>query len=73
MKLRCLAMSSTALANSRQDLKPPHAVEPLRRQAVMDLMSMGCPITRGLHSSMIRLNVSTFCGTRRVHYFPPVY
>jgi len=28
---------------------------------------------RGLHSSTIRLNVSTFCGIRRVHEFPPVY
>jgi len=26
---------------------------------------------RGLHSSTIRLNVSTFCGTRWVRAFPP--
>ena len=29
--------------------------------------------TTGLHSSTFRLNVSTFCGIRRVHDFPPVY
>ena len=28
---------------------------------------------RGLHSSTFRLNVSTFCGIRWVHDFPPVY
>ena len=28
---------------------------------------------RGLHSSTFRLNVSTFCGIRWVHVFPPVY
>jgi hypothetical protein len=28
---------------------------------------------RGIHSSSFRLNVSTFCGIRRVHDFPPVY
>jgi len=28
---------------------------------------------RGVHSSTFRLNVSTFCGIRRVHDFPPVY
>ena len=28
---------------------------------------------RGLHSSTIRLNASTFCGIRWVHDFPPVY
>ena len=28
---------------------------------------------RGLHSSTFRLNVSTFCGTRWAHEFPPVY
>jgi hypothetical protein len=28
---------------------------------------------RGLHSSTFRLNVSTFCGVRWVHDFPPVY
>ena len=28
---------------------------------------------RGLHSSTFRLNVSTFCGVRFVHNFPPVY
>ena len=27
---------------------------------------------RGLHSSTFRLNVSTFCGIRRVHDVPPV-
>jgi len=28
---------------------------------------------RGLHSSTILLNVSTFCGVRWAHHFPPVY
>jgi len=28
---------------------------------------------RGLHSSTIRRNISTFCGIRWVHDFPPVY
>jgi len=28
---------------------------------------------RGSHSSTLLLNVSTFCGIRRVHDFPPVY
>ena len=28
---------------------------------------------RGLHSSTFRLNVSTFCGIRWVHDFPPDY
>ena len=28
---------------------------------------------RGLHSSTFRLNVSTFCGIRQVHDFPPLY
>jgi hypothetical protein len=28
---------------------------------------------RGLHSSTFQLNVSTFCGIRWVHVFPPVY
>ena len=28
---------------------------------------------RGLHSSTFRVNVSTFCGIRWVHDFPPVY
>ena len=28
---------------------------------------------RGLHSSTFQLNVSTFCGIRWVHGFPPVY
>ena len=28
---------------------------------------------RGLHSSTILLNVSTFCGIRWAHDFPPVY
>jgi hypothetical protein len=28
---------------------------------------------RSLHSSAFRLNVSTFCGIRWVHDFPPVY
>ena len=28
---------------------------------------------RGLHSSTFRLNVSTCCGIRRMHDFPPVY
>ena len=28
---------------------------------------------RGLHSSTIRLNVSTLCGIHSVHDFPPVY
>jgi hypothetical protein len=28
---------------------------------------------RGLNSSTFGLNVSTFCGIRRVHDFPPVY
>jgi hypothetical protein len=27
---------------------------------------------RGLHSSTFQLNVSTFCGIRWVHDFPPV-
>ena len=31
------------------------------------------PGGRGLHSSTFRLNVSTFCGIRWVHDFPPVY
>jgi hypothetical protein len=31
------------------------------------------PEARGLRSSTIRLNVSTFCGVRWVHDFPPVY
>jgi hypothetical protein len=31
------------------------------------------PHGRGLHSSTIRLTVSTFCGIRWVHDFPPVY
>jgi len=30
-------------------------------------------VSRGLHSSTFRLNVSTFCGMRGVHNFPPVY
>ena len=28
---------------------------------------------RGLHSSTVRLNLSTFCGISCVHDFPPVY
>jgi len=32
----------------------------------------GLPMTRGLHSSTFRLNVSTFCGIRWVHDYPPV-
>jgi len=32
-----------------------------------------CPCTRGLRSSTFRLNVSTICGIRWVHEFPPVY
>jgi len=31
------------------------------------------PVTRGLHSSSFRPNVSTFWGIRWVHHFPPVY
>jgi hypothetical protein len=31
------------------------------------------PAGRGLHSSTVRLNVSTFCAIRWVHHFPPVY
>ena len=31
------------------------------------------PVGRGLHSSTFRLNVSTFCGIRWVHNYPPVY
>jgi len=30
-------------------------------------------VGRGLHLSTIRLNVSTVCGIRWVHDFPPVY
>ena len=33
----------------------------------------GKMLGRGLHSSTFRLNVSTFCGIRWVHHFPPVY
>jgi len=40
--------------------------------SVMDLMS-GLDGGRVLHSSTIRLNVSTFCGIPWVHDFPPVY
>ena len=35
--------------------------------------SESVPSTRGLHSSNIRLNVSTYRGMRWVHGFPPVY
>jgi len=28
---------------------------------------------RGLHSFSLQLNVSTFCGIRWVHDFPPIY
>jgi hypothetical protein len=31
------------------------------------------PLVMGLHSSAFRLNVSTFCGIRWLHDFPPVY
>jgi len=31
------------------------------------------PLSRGLHSSTFRLNVSTFCGIRWVSDFPLVY
>ena len=38
-----------------------------------DIYSGGLKIAgRGLHSSTFRLNVSTLCGIRRVHYFRPV-
>jgi len=30
------------------------------------------PVSRGLHSSIILLNVSTFCGICLAHDFPPI-
>jgi hypothetical protein len=43
----------------------------LQAKAVADRIANA--LGRGLHSSNFRLNVSTFCGIRWVHYFPPVY
>ena len=36
-------------------------------------IELGALPGRGLHSSTILLNVSTFCGIRWAHDFPPVY
>jgi hypothetical protein len=44
------------------------------RQADLGWMASGSqPPGRGLHSSTFRLNVSSLCGIRWVHDFPPVY
>jgi H+/Cl- antiporter ClcA len=40
---------------------------------VEDLAARWLVDGRGLHSSTILLNVSTFCGIRWAHDFPPVY
>jgi hypothetical protein len=40
---------------------------------VLGVTPMMAPLTRGLHSSAFRLNVSTFCWISWVHDFLPVY
>ena len=49
-------------------------VGPGQGQSVVECAKemVGRIVGRGLHSSTIRLNVSTFCGIRRVHDFPPL-
>jgi len=49
--------------------EPPLVVGYFAGFIAATVLAMG----RGLHLSTIRLNVSTFCGIRWVHHFPPVY
>jgi len=55
----------------------PHATGFIPTSRLVPLLKhTGAPLGvrgRGLHSSTLQLNLSTFYGIRRVHDFPPVY
>jgi len=69
LKLSCNGNECGPWAWAAAEKMKKELVEKLKpdKQTVDEVMG------RGLHSSTFRLNVSTFCGIRRVHDFSPVY